>query len=195
MRACESARWLAAALSCAVLLAVFLPLGGCQPGAAAGGFEIESVQARWVSGRVEVRFEQDLRLSEAARDALSHGVPLTMELEVILRSSVDQTRIARDSSDFEIRYLPMSEHYQVSRLVDGPVKTYPRLRHALADLSRVDMTLETGALPAGEYELLARTRLNRDRMPPPMRLPALFDGAWRHASTWTSWPLVIDPGA
>jgi hypothetical protein len=195
MRACASARTLAAALLVPGLLAAGLSLGGCQPGAAGGEFEIEAVRARWGSGRIEVRCEQDLRLSEAARDALGHGVPLTVELEVILRSAADQTRIARHRSEFEIRYLPMSEHYQVSRLADGPVRTYPRLRHALADLSRVNVTLETGALPAGDYELLARTRLDRDRMPPPMRLPVLFDSAWTHVSTWTSWPLVIDPGA
>jgi hypothetical protein len=195
MLACRSAKPFAASLFVAGLFAALLPLGGCQHGAAGGRFEIEALEARWASGRIEVRCEQNLRLSEAARDALGHGVPVTVELELILRSAADQTRIVRNSSNFEIRYLPMSEHYQVSRLVDGPVRTYPRLRHALADLSRVDITLETGALPAGEYELLARTRLNRDRMPPPMRLPVMFDGAWRHASTWTSWPLVIDSGA
>lgn len=195
MRYCSSARPPAAGRIVAVLLSVLIPLGGCRPDAAGGQFEVESVQARWASGRIEVRCEQSLRLSEAARDALRHGVPLTVELELILRNTADQTRIARDRSDFEIRYLPMSEHYQVSPLAGGTVRTYPRLRHALASLARVDMTLETGALPAGEYELLARTRLDRDRMPPPMRLPVLFDGAWRHVSTWSSWPLVIEPGA
>ena len=47
----------------------------------------------------------------------------------------------------------------------------------------------------GEYELLARCYLDQQRMPPPMRLPALFQERWDHASGWTVWPLDIEPGA
>ena len=52
-----------------------------------------------------------------------------------------------------------------------------------------------GALPADDYELLTRIRLDHGRMPPPMRLPVLFDSGWKHASTWTSWPVAVDPEA
>lgn len=188
MRACSRPEIIAAGL-----LAVLAAIGGCQPAATGGHFEISDVKARWASGRLDVRCEQSLRLSETARTALGHGVPLTVELDLVLRRAAGQARLARERSDYEIRYLPMSEHYQVSRLADGQVSTYPRLRHALAGLGRVELSIDTGALPAGDYELLARTRLDRGRMPPPMRLPVLFDSQWAHASPWTSWPLVIDP--
>jgi len=190
MRGCANADFLLAGL-----LAIALPLGGCQPEAAGGSFEIKAVEAHWANGRVRVRCEQALQLSEPAREALGHGVPLTVELELILRSATSQTRVAEKFSEYEIRFLPMSEHYQVTRLADGQVRTYPRLRHALAGLGRLDLDLDTGALPAGDYELLARTRLDRGRMPPPMQLPILLDSAWKHASTWTSWPIIVDPEA
>lgn len=190
MRGCASADRVLAGL-----LATALLLGGCQPQAAGGLFEIRAVEAHWANGRIHVRCDQALRLSEPARQALGNGVPLTVELELILRSTTSQTRVAEELSDYEIRFLPMSEHYQVTRLADGRVRTYPRLRHALAGLGRLELDLDTGALPAGEYELLARTRLDRGRMPPPMQLPILFNSAWKHASTWTSWPVVVDPEA
>lgn len=189
MRGCASAE------AIALLVAALLALGGCQPQAAGGAFEINAVEARWANGRMSVHSEQVLRFSDAARQALGHGVPLTVEIELILRSTVSQTRVAHELSAHEIRYLPMSEHYQVTRLADGQVRTYPRLRHALAGLSRLDLDLETGALPADDYELLARVRLDHGRMPPPMRLPVLFDGGWKHASAWTSWPVAVDPEA
>lgn len=190
MRGCASAN-----LFLAGLLAVSLLLGGCEPQAAGGHFEINAVEAHWANGRIRIRCEQALRLSEPARQALGHGVPLTIELELILRSATSQTRVAEELSGYEIRFLPMSEYYQVTRLADGQVRTYPRLRHALAGLGRLELDLDTGALPAGDYELLARTRLDRGRMPPPMQLPILFSSAWKHASTWTSWPVFVDPEA
>lgn len=188
MRVCGRPEFIAAAL-----LAALAAAGGCDSSATGGQFEISAVDARWASGRLDVRCEQSLRLSEAARSALGHGVPLTVELDLVLRRAVNQAELARNRWDYEIRYLPMSEHYQVSRLADGQVRTYPRLRHALAGLGRLELSIDTGALPAGDYELLARTRLDRGRLPPPMRLPVLFDSQWAHASPWTSWPLVIDP--
>jgi hypothetical protein len=188
MRACGRPEFIAAGL-----LAVLAAVAGCRSSATGGQFEISAIEARWASGRLDIRCEQSLRLSEAARNALGHGVPLTVELDLVLRRAVNQAELARKRSDYEIRFLPMSEHYQVSRLADGQVRTYPRLRHALAGLSRLELSIDTGALPAGDYELLARTRLDRGRMPPPMRLPVLFDSEWAHTSTWTAWPLVIDP--
>ena len=133
-----------------------------------------------------------LQLSAEARTALRHGVPLTIELTLILRNTSSQTRVRDETRQYEIRYLPLSEHYRVSDAGGNAVRTFPRLRHALAELSRLRLSMETGPLPAGSYELLVRSRLDRSRMPPPMRLPALFDPAWNHASEWMSWPLTVE---
>lgn len=178
---------------CAAALAI--GLAACGKAAEGGHFEIEQVDARWANGRLQGNCSQSLQLSAEARNALRHGVPLTIELELILRNSTDQTRVGVETRRFELRYLPLSEHYQVTGLGQEHAGTFPRLRHALAELSRIDFSIDTGALPAGDYELLARSRLDHHSMPPPMRLPALFDAGWNHASNWSSWPLTIDPGA
>jgi hypothetical protein len=176
-------------------LAIFpAVMAGCSRPAEGGLFAIDRVEARWANGRLEGNCKLGLRLSPAARDALQHGVPLTVELELILRNTADQTRVGAETGRYEIRYLPLSEHYQVSGLGDAHPGTFPRLRHALAELSDLEFAIDTGAVPAGEYELLARSRLDHARLPPPMRLPALFDPGWKHASQWSSWPLTIHPG-
>ena len=179
----------------AMLLVIVLAFTACSGQDSTGRFELSRVDANWRNGRLDVRFEQQLKLSEEARNALVHGVPLTVEIELILRDSSSQTRVGHTVGNYEIRYLPLSEHYQVSNLKEGMVKTFPRLRHVLAELARLELTVDTGAIPAGDYELLARSHLDRNRMPPPMRLPALFSSEWSHDSTWTAWPLAIDPGA
>ena len=66
---------------------------------------------------------------------------------------------------------------------------------ALADLADLEVRFETGALPSGEYELLARSFLDKQKMPPPMRLPVMFSSRWKHESAWSSSQLEIEPEA
>jgi hypothetical protein len=177
------------------LLVIVLAFTACNGQDSTGRFELNQVDADWQNGRLDVRFEQQLKFSEEARNALDHGVPLTVEVELILRDSSSQTRVGNTVGNYEIRYLPLSEHYQVSSLEEGMIKTFPRLRHVLAELARLELSVDTGAIPAGDYELLARSHLDRNRMPAPMRLPALFSSEWNHDSSWTAWPLAINPEA
>ena len=177
-----------------ILLISLLTLAGCSDPAADGRFELTRVQTQWTNGRLNVTSEQLLVLSDEARDALTHGVPLTLELELRLRSANSQTRVASVSNSYEISYLPLIDQYQLAFSDDTPVRTFPRLRHVLSELSRLSISVTTGALPAGDYELLARMHLDQNSMPPPMRLPVLLSSKWRHDSSWSAWPLEIEPG-
>ncbi len=176
-----------------ILLVVALTLAACSDPAADGRFELSHVEAKWTNGWMKVACEQHLSLSNEARNALIHGVPLTVQLELLLRNSDSRTRVGNETYSYEIRYLPLSDYYQLSVSGTDTVRTFPRLRHVLAELSSLDVSFETGALPAGDYELLARTRLDQRTMPPPMRLPVLLSSKWRHDSSWSSWPLEIEP--
>lgn len=178
-----------------LLLAFCCVLAACDNRPEGGQFEISKVTAQWSNGHMDVRFEQDLSFSPEAREALVHGVPLTVGIELVLRDARTQTRVKKKNSDYEIRYLPLSEHYQLSSQADSSIQTFPRLRHLLAELGNMQLGFETGALPRGEYELLARSFLDKQKMPPPMRLPVLFSPRWNHESEWTSWPIDIEPGA
>ncbi len=194
MRSCRRQADLRGAALLYAAAAVLL-LSACGEVDESGRFELSDVEARWSNGRMEVRFEQDLRLSPEARNALVHGVPLTLGVELVLRDARTQARVRRNKSFYEIRYLPLSEHYQLSGPGDENLRTFPRLRHALADLADLEVRFETGALPSGEYELLARSFLDKQKMPPPMRLPVMFSSRWKHESAWSSSQLEIEPEA
>mgnify|MGYP002063051270 FL=1 len=173
------------------LVAAVLLLGACSAENQNQRFEIRDLRADWASGRMDVHLQQRLELGPEAREALLHGVPLTLGVEVVLRDARTQTRLKKQRSLYEIRYLPLSEHYQLTRNETGESQTFPRLRHALAELGELRLSVETGVLPEGEYELLARSFLDKRRVPPPMRLPVLFSPRWNHESAWTKWPLDI----
>jgi len=178
-----------------ILFAAVLLSAGCSGQVDGMRFEMTQVESSWENGRFHVISEQRLSLSSEAMDALIHGVPLTVELELLLREKSQKNRVAGNTSSYEIRYLPLSDHYQLSMPGGRNVMTFPRLRHVLAELSTLDVSFETGSLPAGEYEIQARIRLDKQKMPPPMRLPALLSSEWRHDSEWTFWPLEIEAGA
>ena len=170
-----------------------LLLGACSGQGSETRFEISHLESHWAGGRIDIDCGQKLQLSAQARNALEHGVPLTIEVEVILRDLATRTRIDEVTSRYELRYLPLSEHYRISGTQPHDVANFPRLRHALAKLSRLELSMSVGTLPGGEYEVLARSRLVHDKMPPPLRLPALFDPDWNHASAWMSSALTIGP--
>lgn len=175
--------------------AILLALLACSNPPSSERFEFKRVIANWSNGRLNVTCEQNLALSKEAREALIHGVPLTIDLELTLRDTGSQVRVANQTNSYEIRYLPMSDHYQLTHERDQSVRTFPRLRHVLAALSNLQVDLDTGVLPSGDYELLARTRLDQKSMPPPMRLPVMLSAKWHHDTSWSSWPLEVNPGA
>jgi len=169
-------------------------LAACGSGQSAGRFDIDRVEASWSNGHMQVRFEQTVQLSQEARTALVHGVPLTLAVELVLRDGKVSAHIRKHQSSWQISYLPLSERYQLSRPDGSELQTFARLRHALAELGDMQVEVETGALPEGEYELLVRGYLDKQRVPPPMRLPVLFSPRWRHRSEWTAWTMNIEPG-
>ena len=196
MRACASTDSIVRASILAVALALVLPAStGCRDDGVTERFELRRVQAQWANGHVRVRVEQQLQLSGEARRALRHGVPLNLQMELRLRPAAGGSLLAETSRTWEIRYLPLSERYQLTPTDGGQARTWPRLRHVLAELARLDIDFETGPLEAAEYQVQVRSHLDARGLPAPMRLPALFDPEWRHASAWSAWPLQVAPGA
>lgn len=176
-------------------LSTMLALAACDRASVDSNFELQGVDAKWSNGFLQATVHQKLTLSAEARRALQHGVPLTVKMEMVIRNTSEQTRVKTSTESYEVRYLPLSNHYQLTLADGNETRTFPRLRHLLADLSRVRISFQTGVLPAGHYELMTRTRLDKRNIPPPMRLPTLFSSKWRHDSEWAAWPLEILPQA
>ncbi len=176
-------------------------LVGCGPGKSPGGgpvnFEVRDAQVQRVRQGLELDLHQGLKLSQPARRAMRNGVPLVLRVGYELRG---ETVLLTGQRVYELRYLPMSERFQLSGPLDGAgeptedqtVRTWPRLRHALRYLSRLTLELETPALPAGEYELRTRVWLDRSSLPSPMQLPSMVNRDWRHDSEWSRWPFRIN---
>ncbi|MEJ8569544.1 DUF4390 domain-containing protein [Elongatibacter sediminis] len=167
-------------------------MAACASEAQDFGVTIESLETSRQAGHVQLVVHQDIRLSTEARAALEHGVPLVIQVEARLRRSRGGNDVMTIERHFEIRYLPLSDHYQVMEGDGQQQGTYPRLRHALADLREVTLPLPGTLAGTGPWEAGARSRLLASRLPRPMRLPAWFSARWRHDSGWrveaVRWP-------
>jgi hypothetical protein len=177
------------------LLLVSMLVAGCAGQADDPLFELEQAETSWKNGQLNVTIHQKITLSGEAKKALVHGVPLTLQMELEIRQTGKRAPVEKDIFSFEIRYLPLINNYQLTREGASEIRTFPRLRHLLAELSTVQQSFNRDHLPRGNYELLARTRLDQKKMPPPMRLPMLFSAQWRHDSHWKEWPVSSENGS
>lgn len=179
--------------SCAKLalsLLVLLGLGACDL-RKNSLFTVDQVDIQATGADLDLHLKQRLRLSDRTTRGINSGVPVTLELQLELRDSNDLSLVAAERYRYEIRYLPMSERYQLTELNSGRARTYPRLRHALRALTDLRLQFDTPTLARGNYEVRARMRLDKTSLPAPIQLPALIFGAWKHDTEWTQWPFRI----
>ena len=185
-------RFYAKLLSLAGLIFAGLILAGCGRNDAVDyGFVIKKVAIGRAYQSLNIDFEQELQLSQQAREALQHGVTLFISLELELHSENHLMVMRNDSRRFQLRYLPLSERYQLSEEENGKLRAFSRLRHLLAAIDNLKFQMPTGPLLPGNYELRTRISLDESRLPTPMQLPALFSSQWRHDSEWSVWPFEI----
>jgi hypothetical protein len=180
--------------SCASLLSIFLfVLVGCgQQGAVDYGFTIKNVSISQAYQSLNVHLQQDLQLSQQAREALEHGVTLIIMLELELHNDNNMMVVRKEDRHFQLRYLPLSERYQLSEEESDELRVFSRLRHLLASIDDLRVQMTTGPLLPGNYELRTRIRLDESRLPTPMQLPAWFSSQWQHDSEWSVWPFEIN---
>ncbi len=172
-------------------ITIFLLAGCGKPEALDYAFVIQNVTVRPAETSLDVRLQQDLGLSSQAREALEHGVTLTIRLEVELYYDHSKVVPRRDARRFQLRYLPLSERYQLSVEETGELRVFSRLRHMLAAMDTFSVRIPTGPLPPGSYELRTRVSLDESLLPTPMQLPVSFSSQWRHDSEWSVWPFNV----
>lgn len=185
MPACINAADQGLKLSCLFSLLLLL---GCSDRNGNFGFELNGMESRISGQQLKVELQQKISLSPDARTALENGVPLHIEVRAELDAAAETITAFRR---FEIRYMPLIDHYQLSSDQPAWVRTFPRLRHALAELAEVELDLPLENVAAGEHQISARSWLEKRRLPAPMRLPAWFSPNWQHDSGWQSWPVSI----
>lgn len=183
----------------AALCVVFalLPAARAQDAIEDGGrFEVRSAFLEPSEGVYQLNAMLDLSLSRSAMQALREGVPVSLELDIVVerrRRWLPDEGVASLAQRWQIQYHALSERYLVNNLNSGQQTSYSSLGGALAALSHVR------GLPVIDEALLEKGQ----RYDSSMRVVAAVDGGlpdairimmfwvdWKRATEWYTWTLT-----
>lgn len=161
----------------------------------AGYFEVRSASTSIVDGVHTLDARLQLVLSSEALQALSSGVPLTIELQMQLireRRFIWDDDAAQLAVRFELEYRPLSQRYIVRNLNSGDQDSFATLYSALNNLGRIQglPVIDDALLDRSErYRIRLRVMLQTQQYPAPLRLLFFWRSEWQLQSEWFEWRL------
>lgn len=174
----------------ASVLCVVALLGGCDAlREQAPGF-LQVRDARLVAASDGPRLEVDLecRLNGPISDALEHGIPITLRLDL---SATGEHGTLSNRRLVEMRYFPLTRRYQLRDSASGDLRSFPASAYLTDALASLRLPL-----PRGFAELARGTRLRLEvsldhgALPGALRLPAMLEPAWRLQAPEYAWTVT-----
>ncbi|NCF52818.1 DUF4390 domain-containing protein [Gammaproteobacteria bacterium] len=160
-----------------------------------GYFEVRTAATEQVDGVHTLNARLQLVLSSEALDALSSGVPLTIELQIeiirVRRFYLDDVE-AELAVRYELEYRPLSQRYIIRNLNSGDQDSFATLYSSLNSLGRVQgLPIIDNSLLEGDknYRIRARALLQTQQYSAPLRLLFFWRDEWQLESEWFEWPL------
>jgi hypothetical protein len=172
-----------------------LLLGGVVPASAEEGLSVEQVETRLVDNVYIMSATLDYRFSAAALEALENGVPLTILVQIQVRRAgawLWEDSLSDVQLRYAIRYKPLSERYEVSRLPGSEGRSFVSREaaiRALGEIKDLSLIAVESLDPQAEYEVQIRASLDIEELPLPLRPMAYLRPSWSLSSGWTKWPL------
>lgn len=168
-------------------------LSACQA-SPDGAASLRLTEARpvWKDQQLGIEAGIQFAPAPAVLEALHHGVVIPLRVRVrvhprhVTLAGADRTRSHR----FEIRYLPLTNAYELHDLRGNTTNRYPRLSmllDALAERHWMDIHLTEADLRRGAWRVDARIDIDRTRVPSPMRVMVWLDQDWRPAAPAQRW--------
>lgn len=176
------------AASRAIALLALLALAGCgviaeqQPGHLA----VRSAHVGALGSAAVLELGLDCRLTGPMQDALDHGIALTLQIDLRAGGWLAGTQATRR---VELRYFPLSRRYQLREIGVDDVRSFATSASLVAALGalRLDLPAAFAHLPQAT-PLRVSAGLDPGALPGALRLPALFEPAWKLSATAYTWP-------
>jgi len=186
-----------ASVKCLALMALVI---GLLPGVGAAAaeepeFVVRSAGTVLVDKVYQLNAKIHYHFSDEALDALDNGVPLVVELDIVIdrkRDYVWNETVTSLRQRYQLSYEALTQRYVVTNLNSGADNYYGSRAAAIIALGDVDKLpiLDAGLLnPEEKYVVSLQASLDLDALPVPMRVLGYFSSSWRIASEWVSWPL------
>lgn len=148
-----------------------------------GTLEVRHARLLPGEGGAELELALEARLSGPMQDALEHGIPLTLVVDVRGADGLHaRPRV-------ELRYFPLSRRYQLIGSGRDDERGFATRGYLLAALGSLRLQLPPAfARLDADAPLRVAVALDPAALPGALRLPALFEPAWHLAATESTWP-------
>lgn len=157
------------------------------------GFVVENAELTAEETDYLLDADIEFHFSKEALKALEHGIPLQIDIEMVIRQSRkwlwDKT-IQEASLNLRLEHHPLSNQFLITDLNTGIKRHFQRLQNALEFLGTIKRYpfLARSALDKNKsYTAQVRARLNTESLPAPLRLTAYIASDWRLSSPWFKW--------
>ncbi len=160
-------------------------------------FVITRAESLLIDDIYVINAEIEYQFSEVALRALENGVPLLVDLHVQLRRKgawIWEADVVDYHFRRQLRYLPLSESYEVVDIADGDKRHFVSQAIALEALGEINELplVPAEKLQAGEsYRVEMMSELDIEALPVPLRPRAYMSSQWKLSSEWNEW--VITP--
>jgi hypothetical protein len=161
----------------------------------AADFQIHDVQINRTAKQYLLNMQIDYRLSETALEALSNGVPLTFEVQVLVEKvwgSFWEPGLTELKLRRQIRYHALTGLYRVVDLQSGEEESFvtrDAALHALGEFQRLQLASRQDLIQDAEHHVRLRAELDIESLPLPLRPLAYLGKGWKLTSGWSQWPL------
>lgn len=175
-------------------LSFLIGLLPCVAHASSVGVEVQSVEMVKLPER-KWRLSAYLvfRLSDVARDAVLHGVPLYWQVYVQWRKPRrfwwDKVLLEK-SIQLKLQYHALLNQFSI-QTNKTEAEMFSSLSEVLHAIGRLKLTLNQpdGALVNGSDKLAIKAVFEREALPAPLRPVAWLDKQWDLSSDWSIWPI------
>ncbi|HEY2684156.1 MAG TPA: DUF4390 domain-containing protein [Steroidobacteraceae bacterium] len=186
----------AARLAAGVLfgfLAVALLAPSLKADGLEGRFEVRSADLELKDGVYHLNARLDLPVSEAVRQGLAEGVPLSVEVDLDIervRQFFPNSRVAELTQHYQLQYNAVSARYVLKNENSGQQESLGTLEGALDLVSEVrDLPVLDKSLIQRDrrYEASVRAKVDYGSVPFTLRLVMFWVSDWHRESDWYTW--------
>lgn len=181
-----------------VLLSALVFSGAPAQNSNDGHFAVTDATTSIVDGVYRIYADFELVLSAEATDKLHGRLPLTIRMEA---EFLNRLRIWFDPVEFSIvrsyqlSYLPVIGRYLVLVTENDETRSFRTLDAALEFIGTVDglaIAVADDLDRDRRYEVRIRALLDKNELPGPLRLLALWRKDWSISTDWYTWRLDED---
>ena len=181
-------QWLTTQLGVTLVIALF-----CV--SASADLSVLSGRSYTTADMVKTKTTLFLDLGSEPTKALVNGIPLTINLNVLLvKESAWPWRItaAKWQYPFRIQYHALLNRYTLLQPVGGEFQAFNSLYDTLSSIRQVTLQeqIPTGINQTDPISIQVQLELDRRLLPGPLKLAALFFPSWQLDSGWQQWQVT-----